>query len=521
METSAVTPAVRKGFFRRLMNWRGALFLLAAFITLVALLLAEENWRGTRAWRNYKREMEAKGESFDPARLIPPKVPDNQNFAMTPYFAPIFNLPPEVLRQPPKLVTNMVNGREVVEPMQIVRGTNIANQLPDPDLPPHRAGWHFGSAADLIGWAVAFQDTNSAARRPEITDSVQAASIVLENMKPYESTLAELQSGSERPYCRYNVPYEEWDNPQVMSALLEHLSMMKGLYRLLSLHAEAEMVLGRNGQALKDINVMFRLNNGLGDEPLLISELVRFACTSIMLQSVGEGLAEHRWSDAELQVLQEHLQKTDLVASIVRALYGERDICTNPNFDRWNSARYGWYSMLRGWNRLEQRNINRAFHDMMLPRIDLAARVINPSVNHSLDLAFKKLSDGNWFRIAFIEHSIFAKMLVPLSSVLPHAAFAQSEVDMAMLACALERYRLAQGQYPEELNALVPSFIAVLPHDIINGQPLKYRRTANGRFILYSIGWNEKDDGGVVATNKDKHQDVLQGDWVWQYPEGN
>ena len=29
---------------------------------------------------------------------------------------------------------------------------------------------------------------------------------------------------------------------------------------------------------------------------------------------------------------------------------------------------------------------------------------------------------------------------------------------MAMVACALERYRLARGQYPEELNALVPRF---------------------------------------------------------------
>ena len=516
METATITPAASKGFFRRLMSWRGILFLLAAFITLVALLLAEENWRGARAWQNYKREMEAKGERFDIARLIPPKVPDDQNFAMTPYFAPVFNLPPEVLRQPPKLVTNMVNGREVVEPMPIVRGTNIASHLPDPDLPPHHAGWRFGSAADLIGWAVAFQGTNSSVLRPQITDPVQAASIVLENMKPYAPILAELQSASGRPCCRFNIPYEEWPNPQVTSALMEHLAMMKGLYRLLSLHAEAEMVSGRSDQALMDVNVMFRMDDGLKDEPLVISELVRFACAPIMLQAVGEGLAEHRWSDGQLRVLQERLQKTDLIASIVRALYGERDICSNPAFDR------GEMVFLRGWNRLEQLNLNRAIHDTLFPRIDLAAREINPSVNHSIDLAFKKLSDGNWFRIAIIEHSIFAKMLLPVSSHMPQkTAFAQSEVDMAMLACALERYRLAEGQYPEELNALVPRFVAVLPHDIINGQPLKYRRTANGRFILYSVGWNEKDDGGVVAANKDNRQDILQGDWVWQYPDGN
>ena len=50
---------------------------------------------------------------------------------------------------------------------------------------------------------------------------------------------------------------------------------------------------------------------------------------------------------------------------------------------------------------------------------------------------------------------------------------------------------------------------------------MKYGRADDGRFILYSVGWNEKDDGGVVATKKDDRQDVLQGDWVLEYPRAN
>ena len=36
-----------------------------------------------------------------------------------------------------------------------------------------------------------------------------------------------------------------------------------------------------------------------------------------------------------------------------------------------------------------------------------------------------------------------------------------------------------------------------------------------GQFILYSVGWNEKDDGGEVGKvmNDDK-----ECDWVWEYP---
>jgi hypothetical protein len=515
METPTLTPATRPGFFRRLFSWRTArkvLFVFAALITLGALFFAEEHWRGSRAWANYKRDMEAKGERFDAARLIPPKVPDDQNFAMTPYFAPILNLTPEDLRQPPKLVTNMVDGQVMEGEMDERRGTNIANHLPNGVSTPRRFTWQYPLATDLLLWAVEFKGTNSATLSPAITDPVQAASIVLDGLKACEPTLAELQAASARPSCRFNIPYEEWDNPHVQSALMEHWDVVKGLYRVLSLHAETEMVLGQTGQALKDLNVLFRMDDGLKEEPLLMSQLVRIADVTVLLGAVGQGLAEHRWSDDQLQILQARLLMTDLIASTVFALHGERDMCSNQKS-------YQGDILPNGWDRLEQLNINRAFQESVFPRIDLAEREINPSVNHSIDLAVQKSHKG--FFSHMIHHDILATMLMPVYSKFPQkVALAQSGVDMAMLACALERYRLAHGQYPEELNALVPGFVAVLPHDIINGQPLKYRRTDNGRFILYSVGWNEKDDGGVVVTKGNPpRQDPLQGDWVWQYPE--
>jgi hypothetical protein len=48
---------------------------------------AEEDWRGKRAWDKFKQGWEAKGETFDFARFIPPSVPDDQNFALTPVVA--------------------------------------------------------------------------------------------------------------------------------------------------------------------------------------------------------------------------------------------------------------------------------------------------------------------------------------------------------------------------------------------------------------------------------------------------
>lgn len=89
-------------------------------------------------------------------------------------------------------------------------------------------------------------------------------------------------------------------------------------------------------------------------------------------------------------------------------------------------------------------------------------------------------------------------------------AHSQTQINQALIACALERFRLAHGEYPEELGALVPQFLGTVPHDVIAGGPLHYRRTSKHTFVLYSVGWNRRDDGGVRGQPRG-----TDGDWVW------
>ena len=97
------------GCYKKIMNetpknkrgWRilrRILIGLAVLATLIAAFYTEEDWRGKRAWENYKHEWEAKGEKFDWQAFVPPSVPDDQNF----FTAPIF--------------TNMLNGKIVMNP---------------------------------------------------------------------------------------------------------------------------------------------------------------------------------------------------------------------------------------------------------------------------------------------------------------------------------------------------------------------------------------------------------------------
>jgi len=107
-------------------------------------------------------------------------------------------------------------------------------------------------------------------------------------------------------------------------------------------------------------------------------------------------------------------------------------------------------------------------------------------------------------------------------------AQAQTEINLALVACALERFRVAHGHFPETLDALPPEFLERIPHDIINGEPLHYSLAAGGEFALYSVGWDGKDDGGMFppasATISKSFRSLFTyhpetSDWVWRYPE--
>jgi len=66
-------PPVRRGL-AWLLRYR--FFVALCLATLVALLYAVENWRGRRAWLEFKRSEEALGERFDLSAYVPPPVPE-------------------------------------------------------------------------------------------------------------------------------------------------------------------------------------------------------------------------------------------------------------------------------------------------------------------------------------------------------------------------------------------------------------------------------------------------------------
>ena len=69
-------------------------------------------------------------------------------------------------------------------------------------------------------------------------------------------------------------------------------------------------------------------------------------------------------------------------------------------------------------------------------------------------------------------------------------------LDLQLVAFAVAGYHATKGEYPPDLNALVPLYLDSLPTDFATGE-LPVYRVEEGKAIIYSLGTNLKDDGGM------------------------
>jgi len=68
------------------------------------------------------------------------------------------------------------------------------------------------------------------------------------------------------------------------------------------------------------------------------------------------------------------------------------------------------------------------------------------------------------------------------------------------IAVAVERYRRDHDErLPNDLQALVPTYLPAVPVDPFTGTDMRFAKDAGG-YIAYSVGSNRRDDGGDVTV---------------------
>jgi len=467
-------------------NARRVLIAVLALLAVGALVVTEENWRGKRAWENYRREGEAKGEHFDLAWFTTKPVAPEQNFFATPFLAPLLNY---------EIIQGEVRWKDT-NGIARVRSLGIVSGVPGGDL---KAAQNY------------FRSNTNFPAAPAAQDPAHDVLFALEKFRP---VLLELRAAVKRPAAVYSL-HPERD----MMAAMEMFSVLKSAAQTANLHARASLEAGHPADALDDVRFVFGVAQSLKGEPALIAHFVRIGILHLPLQTINDGLAKNLWPASRLLELQLLLLSDDLLADYGSMMRGERAFGNElmahqiAGDDGAGIARTGGFGLPRflsphGMLYQNQVSMNR-MHDLLtLPAVDSGAHRVFPercSTNEFPKALGKKTP-----------YNMFAWMTVPaLHKAALRFAYTQNSFDQTAVVCALERYHLKNGDYPEVLAALTPEFIGAVPLDIIGGQPLHYHCSVPANFQLYSVGWNGKDDGGGIARNKNGKEDMENGDWVW------
>jgi type II secretory pathway pseudopilin PulG len=120
--------------------------------------------------------------------------------------------------------------------------------------------------------------------------------------------------------------------------------------------------------------------------------------------------------------------------------------------------------------------------------------------------------------IEFFRTPLTVLVLPTFANAARSAAYTQARLDFARLACALERYRRANGSLPSSLDALAPGWIDRVPRDVVGGGRYVYANKPAGIYSLYGKGWNARDDGGSEAGGSVLLGPSTENDWVWAAP---
>ena len=468
-------------------------------IGLIILIYCAEDLRGKAAWKNFKKEWQAKGEVFDYRQVVPKEIPSEKNFAHVPLLKPLhqYQWNKDLSEATP------VDQKSFDQAVNLLKLHSNKNTKLD--------GWALGQSVDLKPWQKIFREKEG---WPHPAEAGEPAADILTALEKYEATLTELtQAARDRPLSRFDIKYEAH-----FAAMVPHLSPIKNFTKNYTLRSLAHLAKDDPEAALADIRMGIFLAESIRDEPLLISQLVRIACLEITLQPVWEGLKEKKWNAEQLADLEKQLGAIKLLKSYRISIVGEREMA-NLAIDQMAINPSVFNEMVEneadktglapdGWLRHNQKRLNEMHINFSQRLIDPQARRIHPDVS----VAFNKELDAR-IRHKFPIYDILSSLLLPgIDKAAMRVGSTQTAVDHARIACLMELHHLKYKNYPEKLTDLKQT----PPMDPYSGKPYIHKMDEEGRYQLYGIGWNQKDDGGTVIENGNR-PDSEQGDLVWSY----
>jgi hypothetical protein len=337
------------------------------------------------------------------------------------------------------------------------------------------------------------------------------------------------------------------------NALLPYLADVRRLETMFAWQVMLALHENRRNDAWTNLLAATCLVTEYAPEPIDISHMARFACATLAYDATWNALQAGNWTDAQLAELQRRWESLDFwnalpeTAALARAnmtgsLQDERRQRLEPGTpfqQSLHSAGAIWSWLRRYWQQVQYRHAG-SYEDEKALLLYYRDRELElrRAVQCSSWLGMQQLP-GVTNPVPFTSRNISptqARMnLRQISSgfqahgrgFLGRAAETEARRRVLAVALAVERFRLRRGSYPNALQELVPELLTSVPTDFMDGKPLRYERTKDGRFALYSVGLDCIENSGRMqwprprwpVYDNSRHFDFLRGtDLVWPRP---
>jgi hypothetical protein len=269
---------------------------------------------------------------------------------------------------------------------------------------------------------------------------------------------------------------------------------IQDLIRLLGSDAVLRAQDGDTDGALESLRATLNASRSVGDVPDMASQHIRIWYRHLVVLSLQRTLAQGEPSEPALVAVQQLLEDEANKPLMLVALRAQRAFVHQQ---------------------LKQQIAKQSAVGEVSLRGALAPITGPIQVKQAHAGALRNLTE--WIEIAKLppeQQETALQQLPPLSPVLrpPYTVFPPglpdltvaslrnlAELRSAKVGMAVERYRRAQGHWPDTLVDLVPTYLPQVPLDPFTGKELSYRRLDDG-VVVYSVGPSGTLRGGQAFT---------------------
>jgi hypothetical protein len=282
----------------------------------------------------------------------------------------------------------------------------------------------------------------------------------------------------------------KWNLANPLATPQPHVAVTNDVVDLLTLDAEVSAHEGKTDAALVSIRAALVAVHAIGDEPMPASQVARFWWGHFAVGALEESLRRGQGTEARLLGVQQALEAEAAEPVLRMAARAERaglhalmTSLESGDVTRAELSALGEHGEGTGLVMTKRRETLEAIHAWLLDYLTRFVAITElPSEQQAPRL--KELA------ATIPEAPPEAMPLLrafPILDIATKCHNGRSLLRCAAVGMALERYRLANGGWPETLAALVPKYLKEVPADPFDGKPVRYLRARDG-VVVYSVG---------------------------------